>query len=418
MRALVRILCAAAVLASAAAAALAGDGGCGVCHGKERVTFDASVHNAADVGCVTCHGGDDTAVDSKEKAHAADKGFRGKLGRLDVAEACGNCHSDVARMRPFALRTDSLAAYRASHHGKATFGKKDTEAATCSDCHGVHDVRHVKDPLSPAFHQNVPTTCAKCHDDAALMKRHGIVSHAVADYTKSVHGTLLARGEPGVPSCADCHDAHAASPPGALEVADVCGACHRETRDRFRESPHFTASKSGGMHECITCHGNHAVQRPGFSLFDATDDAVTDADGHGGTRCLTCHDPGKPADKGYQTAISFGRGLRGAESEIRDAAARVDSVESQGFHVDDERESLDQARRALIRALPLTHTANRALVEGELRRTHSLVEQATFGCDAIVREERDRRIFGSVAGAVLLGIAGVLGLRRRIARKG
>jgi len=417
MRSLATLLCA-AVLAIFASAAIADDGGCGVCHGAERVTFGASIHSSAEVGCVTCHGGDAAVVDSKEKAHAADKGFRGKLGRLDVAETCGNCHADVARMRPFALRTDALAAYRASHHGKATFGKRDAEAATCSDCHGVHDVRRVKDPLSPAFHQNVPSTCAKCHDDAALMKRHGIVSHAVADYAKSVHGTLLARGEPGVPSCADCHDAHAASPPGALEVADVCGACHRETRDRFRDSPHAVASKSGGMHECITCHGNHAVERPGFQLFDATSDAVAEADGHGGTRCLTCHDPAKPADKGAATAIAFGSGLRDADAEVRDATARVDAVEAKGFHVDAERDALDRARRALIAALPLTHTANRSLVERELRIAHSFVAQAEFGCDGMVRQERDRRIFGSVAGVVLLGIAGVLALRRRIARKG
>jgi hypothetical protein len=414
----IRSLLMAVLVALAASAASAGDNGCGVCHGAERVTFDASVHASAEVTCVTCHGGDDKAVDSKEAAHAAAKGFRGKLTRLDVAETCGNCHADVRKMRPFSLRTDALAAYRESRHGKATFGKKDAEAATCSDCHGVHDVRHVKDPLSPAFHQSVPATCAKCHDDAALMKRHGIESHAVADYAKSVHGTLLARGEPGVPSCADCHDAHAAAPPGANEVADVCGSCHRETRDRFRQSPHFTASKNGGMRECITCHGNHAVRRPGYALFDATDDAAADAAGHGGTRCLTCHDPSKPGDKGAKTAIEFGRGLRDAETQIKDATARVDAVEAQGFHVDDEREALSRARQAMVLALPLTHTADRAIVEGDLRRARSFVEQATVGCDAMVVEERDRRIFGSVAGVVLLGIAGVLVLRRRIARKG
>ena len=92
-------------------------------------------------------------------------------------------------------------------------------------------------------------------------------------------------------------------------------------------------------------------------------------------------------------------------------------MEAEGFHVDDERESLERARRELVRTVPLAHTVDRTRVEGELRRIHSLVEQAIAGCDGIVREERDRRIFGSVAGAVLLGIAGVLGLRRRMARK-
>jgi hypothetical protein len=57
-------------------------------------------------------------------------------------------------------------------------------------------------------------------------------------------------------------------------------------------------------------------------------------------------------------------------------------------------------------------------VEAELRRARSFVQEALTECDAVVREQRDRRIFGSVAGVVLLGIAGVLALRRRIAVKG
>ena len=413
MKALVGIL--AAALVAFAAQAAAAEEGCGVCHGAERVQSDASVHRSGEVGCATCHGGDPAVTDAKELAHAAARGFRGKLPRRDVAVACGTCHADVARMRPFGLRTDALAAYRTSHHGKAMLERGDTEAATCTDCHGVHDVRRVKDPGSPAYRVNVPALCGRCHGDKELMKRHGIESQAVTDFAASVHGSQLARGEPGVPSCADCHDAHAAAPPGALEVADVCGSCHREIRDRFRESPHLAASRRGSMHECITCHGNHAVQHPDYALFDATTDAKGEE--HGGTRCLSCHDATKPGDRGAQTAIAFGRGLREAETELRAAALRVDAVEAEGFHVDDERESLERARRELVRTVPLAHTVDRTRVEGELRRIHSLVEQAIAGCDGIVREERDRRIFGSVAGAVLLGIAGVLGLRRRMARK-
>jgi predicted CXXCH cytochrome family protein len=413
MRALV--VAVAAVLAALAAPALGGPEGCVVCHGAERVLLEKSVHGGADVSCTTCHGGDPTAVDSKEAAHAAAKGYRGKIPRQGVAEACGTCHADVQRMRPFGLRTDALAAYRTSHHGKSMLEKGVADAATCVDCHGVHDVLRVKDPLSPSFRTNVPATCGRCHADDALMKRHGVETHAVADYAGSVHGVRLARGEPGVPTCADCHDAHAATPPGATEVADVCGSCHRETRDRFRESPHFDASRRGSMHQCVTCHGNHAVKRPDFGLFDSTTDAADD--GRGGARCLSCHDPAKPEDRGARTAVALGRGLREAEAAVRDAASRVDAVEAEGFHVDDEREAIDKARRGLVRTVPLAHTVDLARVEAELRRVRSFAKEALTGCDGIVRRQRDRRIFGGVAGVVLLGVAGVLALRRRAAVK-
>ena len=411
----VRTLLAAAVVAVAAAFASAGEEGCGVCHGAERVAFQASAHRSFDIGCVTCHGGDPAAVESKAAAHSVAKGFSGKITRQGAVVACGTCHEDVKRMRPFGLRTDALAAYRTSHHGKALFDKNDADAATCIDCHGVHDVRRVKDPASPSFRTNVPATCGKCHGDTALMKRHGIETHAVTDYEQSVHGQRLARGETGVPTCADCHDAHAATPPGAMEVADVCGMCHREPRDRFRESPHFAASQRGSMRQCVTCHGNHAVLHPNYALFD--DAAESLPEDRGGTRCLSCHDPSKKEDRGAQTALAFGDGLRRAEAELRQAALRVDAVEMDGFHVDDEREALDRARRELVRVVPLTHTVDRAQVDVVLHRVHSLVAEALEGCEGIVREERDRRIFGSVGGVVLLGIAGVLGLRRRIARK-
>jgi len=400
---------------AAARTALAGGEGCGVCHGKERVDFDKSIHRDVDVGCVVCHGGDPSAVEDKTAAHSVAKGYRGKLSRKDVAEACGACHADVARMRPFGLRTDALAAYRISHHGKAMLEKGDESAATCTDCHGVHEVRRVKDPASPAFHQSVPATCGKCHGDAELMKRHGIETHATRDFAASIHGQKLAAGATGVPSCADCHDAHAATPPGAGEVADVCGMCHGETRDRFRESPHAMAFARTGMKQCVTCHGNHAVRLPDYSLFDATDDAKIE--GHGGTRCLSCHDAGKPDDKGAQTALAFGKGLREAHADLADAKSRVDAVESDGFRAEDERAALQRAEKDLARIVPLTHAADRKRVETLLLSIRSRVQEARTGCDARVREERDRRIFGTVAGVVLLGIAGVLALRGRGARK-
>jgi hypothetical protein len=58
-----------------------------------------------------------------------------------------------------------------------------------------------------------------------------------------------------------------------------------------------------------------------------------------------------------------------------------------------------------------------ARVEAELRRVRSFAKEALTGCDGIVRRQRDRRIFGGVAGVVLLGVAGVLALRRRAAVK-
>ncbi len=404
MRSVVALL----MLLLASAAAWAADEACGICHGAERVQHEASVHRTADLGCVDCHGGDPSVVDRKEAAHAADKGYRGKISRHDLPQACGGCHADVTRMRPFGLRTDALAAWKTSHHGKALLEKGTADSATCTDCHGVHDVLRVRDPQSPAYRRNVPATCGKCHGDAEVMKRHDLPFDPPEEFAQSIHGIRLAQGMHGVPSCADCHDAHAATPPGATEVADVCGNCHRETRERFRESAHFAASGQGAMKQCITCHDHHDVDGPGFAMFDATEDSH-----EGGARCLSCHDGENAADEGAKVAIGFGRGFRAADLRIREANEQIERAAATGYYVDDERETLDRARRALTRTVPLTHTLDLHRVEAELGRVQSLVDESLSGYEGKMREARDRRIFGTGAAVVLFGISGLLALRRR-----
>jgi len=390
---------------SLALPALGAEEGCGICHGKERVLHEESVHALAKLSCVDCHGGDPTQVESAEKAH---EGFRGRVPRTAVAEVCGTCHADVVRMRPFALRTDVLAAYQSSHHGQA-LAKGDVSAAVCTDCHGDHDVRRTVDPRSPAFRVNVPATCGSCHGDEELMAAKGMDTSAVAEYAEGVHGQRLASGAPGVPSCADCHDAHAATPPGATEVADVCGHCHAETRDRFLESPHAAASESGALEQCVTCHSNHRVLRPDFNRFDRPAKDGEDS----GARCLDCHDGKSEDDRAADVARRMGEGYRSVDAHLREAEAKVDAMEADGFYVDDERDSLAKAQRELVRAVPLSHSVDIARLESALRRVRSLVDEALIGRDGRLREARDRRIYGSLAGLLLLGIAGFMALWRR-----
>jgi hypothetical protein len=350
-------------------------------------------------------------VESKEAAHSREKGFVGRIDRARAVETCGSCHADVARMRPFGLRTDVLAAYRESHHGKAVLGKGDADAATCVDCHGSHEVQRHRDALSPAHRTRVPATCGRCHGDEAMMKRHGLPASAPRDYAGSVHGLRLAQGEPGVPSCADCHDAHAAAPPGAEQVASVCGTCHRDALEMFRESPHFAASRRGEMGQCVTCHGNHSVKAPDYDLFDLAREAG-EASRHG-TRCLQCHDGAPGKDRGADVARAVGKGFREVAAAWAGASAEVDRVAGGGYFVDDERDSLEQARRELVLAVPLTHTVDLPRVEAALRRARSFVDEALAGVGARERETRDRRILGTFGAVVLFTVAGFLALRRR-----
>ena len=69
-------------------------------------------------------------------------GFKGKIDRRQIPQLCGSCHSNPNLMRQYdpSLRTDQLAEYHTSVHGKR-LAAGDTKVAVCIDCHSVHDIR-------------------------------------------------------------------------------------------------------------------------------------------------------------------------------------------------------------------------------------------------------------------------------------
>src|SRR6516165_7071694 len=179
---------------------------------------DAQTQNS----CVDCHGGDRTKADMDAMSKAA--GFRGKIGRKDVPELCGRCHSDGAFMRKYnpSLRTDQLAQYKASVHGKR-LALGDTKVAVCTDCHGLHDLRAPTDTRSKVHPLNVAQTCSRCHSDSEYMKGYGIPTDQFAKYTSSVHHeAMTVRGDLSAPTCTTCHGNHGAAPPGVTSVQNVC----------------------------------------------------------------------------------------------------------------------------------------------------------------------------------------------------
>ncbi len=109
-----------------------------------------SVHGQNGIGCADCHGGDPTS-DEVTVAMSTAAGFIGKPDRATTVGVCGNCHSDVERMRQYQLPTDQLVKYRASVHGQRLLTAQDTRVAICTDCHGVHDVKKASDPTAPGL---------------------------------------------------------------------------------------------------------------------------------------------------------------------------------------------------------------------------------------------------------------------------
>ena len=72
-----------------------------------------------------------------------------------------------------------------SFHGKAmqlgTYEITQLDKATCSNCHGVHDIKSVTDPASPvAGLDNLAQTCEQCHPGAGAEFASGFLGHREA----------------------------------------------------------------------------------------------------------------------------------------------------------------------------------------------------------------------------------------------
>jgi hypothetical protein len=132
---------------------------CGRCHHGIQEQFEQSIHttmiNKTDHElpvCNDCH--------SAHTIRRTDiEGFK-----LDIMTKCGRCHEKIA------------ATYFDTYHGKVSqLGY--TKTAKCYDCHGAHDILPVSNPKSRLSHDNVVSTCQKCHS-GANRRFAGYLTHA------------------------------------------------------------------------------------------------------------------------------------------------------------------------------------------------------------------------------------------------
>lgn len=226
---------------------------CESCHvGKENVagqalrglkfvgSFDQSVHGAALLGgkvaaanCVDCHG-----------AHEMNRAMTAsaKMNKLHVAETCAKCHDKQA------------TEFGESVHA-AALHKGNVDSATCTDCHGEHNIRRHTDPGSPISAKNVAQeVCGNCHASVRLTQKYGLPSQSFQTFTDSYHGLAMRGGAVEVVNCASCHSSHAiksqTDPTSTIHPANLaatCGQCHPGANTRFAVGKvHVSPETAGG----------------------------------------------------------------------------------------------------------------------------------------------------------------------------
>jgi len=379
---------------------------CLECHGSLdpplQVTaeqFARDIHAQKGLTCAACHGGDPTQLSMDAMSKSA--GFRGKIQRNQIPELCGRCHADSEFMRKYdpSLRTDQLAQYKTSVHGQR-LAHGDTRVAVCVDCHGVHDLRAVRDTRSKVNPLNVAETCSRCHSNAEYMKAYGIPTDQFFKYSTSVHHeAMVVRGDLSAPTCTTCHGNHGAAPPGVGSVKNVCSTCHVFQSQMFEKSSHKAAFQAAGLPGCVVCHSNHRVVHPSDAMLATGPGAV----------CSRCHNPGDKCDRATATLL---RTLTGLDGAIKDADQELAVAESSGMEVSEARLAQDQARDSLTKARVTIHSFRKELVDQDIQAGLIIAaKNLQAGKDAL--RERDYRRVG-LGVSVLAILIVLLGLRAYI----
>jgi cytochrome b subunit of formate dehydrogenase len=178
--------------------------------------------------CNTCH-----------PAHSIRKRIdpQSTISKRNIGNTCGQCH------------LEELAKYSESIHASALYHGV-LESATCTDCHGEHQILHPDSALFVADHD----ACIGCHNDEKVVKKYNLQKTVVSTYVDSYHGLSIKLGEKDAATCGSCHGNHDIHPSDHQHssthedhVVETCSKCHENSTESFAES--YT-------HEAMLIRGN------------------------------------------------------------------------------------------------------------------------------------------------------------------
>ncbi|GIW39483.1 MAG: hypothetical protein KatS3mg076_0060 [Candidatus Binatia bacterium] len=371
---------------------------CFVCHaafgesdlGLPAQRYPEDIHFARGFGCVACHGGDGT--DPELTAMDPEKGYAGKPAGEEIVRVCGRCHSDARFMHRYnpSLRVDQVTEYYTSVHGRK-LREGDLRVATCTSCHGVHEIRPPSDPRSTVHPLRVADTCGSCHADPELMGSYGLPADPVERYKRSVHWMRLEGGDLSSPTCNDCHGNHGAAPPGVSWVGNVCGQCHAQNAELFARSFHAEIFTRMGIPGCASCHGNHDIVKTSDRMLGLDDPAV----------CAACH---SAEDAGGKAALAMREAIDTLARRYDEARVLLERATRAGMPTGPVKFRLTEAHTALVKARAAVHAFDVSKVRAEVDPGLEIADEVRTQAQELLAELQFRRKGLAVSLVVILAV--------------
>ena len=329
---------------------------------------------------------------------------------------------------------------------------------TCVSCHGgdqtdpdITAMDPDKGYIGKPKKAEIAELCARCHADAAFMKRYNPQPYifSVAEFRTSVHCKKISEGDTKVATCTNCHGVHGilahtdpASPVYHKNVPSTCAQCHNADYMKgrtvptnqytlYQQSVHGIALlQKGDMSApaCNNCHGNHGAVPPNTrdisrvcgnchgregELFEASKvkeilelegkrGCVTCHGNHGVQRptdamvglsgdgvCGRCHEHGSAGEKAAATIVPAFQGLK---SRIAHADSLLNRVESLGMPTAKGRDLLRQADDQVTVARATLHSFDAKQIMAVVASGTGLANQAVDAGEFALRDWHQRRV--------------------------
>lgn len=268
---------------------------CYLCHNDVAQIHRESIHGISILAgvdeaaqCWDCHSSHDITHVKSEESPVSPK---------NIPQTCGNCHDDEEIVEEFEFSVSCPSSlYTSSVHAKVVDEGRD--AATCTTCHGVHDIKNRVQSGSKISLGEIPNTCGQCHPEET------------EDYTQSIHWIRAQKGMRMAPVCTDCHCEHGIDAINTAEYPrseikrmqeETCIQCHQSATFsqrynivsgqalQYQDSYHGLAVMGGSEKAamCVDCHNVHKILPARHPESSVNEENVTET-------CQTCHPEATP----------------------------------------------------------------------------------------------------------------------------